>query len=658
MGFMEGFGQGFANTFNAKQAQDAAAERDDFAMAYNAYMDKQKQWDADVKADAAAHSQAKTIVQSLGLSPAAAGEAYKLIRAGYSISDVEKKLTSVKFAEIPKAVPADGAAKVAPLQPIPGTDGQPIPSPVNSKPATGGSPIPGTEGQHIPSPEATDPLAAQTQASGLGSLDNPDPGPDTPNVDIQTQSDFAQSVDPTLDQSAPNPNADPTAVSSATGTGPTAAPDNGLLGNLANNVMTGAKDKMAELGNPALKRQHQIDAANGHVAAVTGTDPAHMKEVMAGYTPPEPNTGTFGSTTVMTPKAVSPFEEFFPGTSPLTSGDLARTDAEAAINLKSDDPELKAKGLRYLMIRPALGDAVLANSPEAKVDAEKDPSSSVNIMKLLSPYQTELQKLGTDKADVLVMKDSMTHISKLLEKNGALNTWAVKGLTEADNLKTQTISAVNALMPMLESNPELAKDAASVEGYVNDWAATNLPGWKQMSSDERAFSAEVLRLQYMYSRTVLGQTGNGQTDKDITNVKDIIMNSPDPKEAVDQLKHLLSQAIDGYNYKADTLLNQYGIASALKLDKTGLVEASVGKIPKEAIDWAHSATPDATTPSSPDTSTPKPPAIRKDKEIDAQGIFSATDLQYYVDGGYLSPEEAKKLENKPYIRYKDGTVDY
>lgn len=101
MGFMAGFGKGFAKSFESEQARRAVASRDAFKVAYDAYTEKKTQYDTDKKADTDAIQTAKDLVSGIPSIPDGAWtQAYKWLRAGMKVEDVDEKLRNTRFAPI------------------------------------------------------------------------------------------------------------------------------------------------------------------------------------------------------------------------------------------------------------------------------------------------------------------------------------------------------------------------------------------------------------------------------------------------------------------------------------------------------------------------------------------------------------------------------
>jgi hypothetical protein len=99
--FMEGFANAFGQQMTAGQEQRAAAKRDAFRIAYDSYLNKKSQWDADKKQDQQFVDAAKAAVAAAPGTPDGAWEhAYQWLRAGSSFDNVVKRLGASQFASV------------------------------------------------------------------------------------------------------------------------------------------------------------------------------------------------------------------------------------------------------------------------------------------------------------------------------------------------------------------------------------------------------------------------------------------------------------------------------------------------------------------------------------------------------------------------------
>lgn len=110
MGFMQGFGKSFSNSFENAQSRRAVKERDAFQVAYDSFTRNSTQYEADKKADEALINSAKTLVSQAGLPEEAWGEAYKRLKAGFTVEKTDEWLRTNKFTVTPATDAPDEAA--------------------------------------------------------------------------------------------------------------------------------------------------------------------------------------------------------------------------------------------------------------------------------------------------------------------------------------------------------------------------------------------------------------------------------------------------------------------------------------------------------------------------------------------------------------------
>lgn len=410
------------------------------------------------------------------------------------------------------------------------------------------------------------------------------------------------------------------------------------------NVGKNIQRKVATIGNPQAQQQMMADDATERVKGLVGEG---YDEAMGGFTP-----GPVEPLVQPVAPSVSPLAEFQLDKGPLTKADLARVDSEAAINLKSDDPELKAKALRWLAIRPDIKlveDETSAGSGGG-VDAAGNPVLDLDleskIATMIGGTETIRNELSQRKAYAMSVQDVGKELDTLLTKNGGLNTWGAKLGSAADELKDNLLSVVNF------GDTLLGTDAS---GSLEDWmksATKNNASWKQMSADERAFASTIMKLQYTYSRAALGQSGNSQSNQDIDRVKAIIANSVGPKEIVQNLKNLIVQDATAINHEIESILNNSPeLQSAITLQKQSYggqspIENIFGPLDMENFAWATSDTPEMSISGEPTDNTPEP-------------IENPTDEQKGAligKGVVETPEQQKALEEATGQQVEIGTT--
>lgn len=109
MGFMKGFGSSFSTSFENARTRRAAKERDAFQVAYDSFQRNSTQYEADRKADEALINSAKTLVSQAGLPEETWGEAYKRLKAGFSVEKTDEWLRTNKFSVTPATDAPDEA---------------------------------------------------------------------------------------------------------------------------------------------------------------------------------------------------------------------------------------------------------------------------------------------------------------------------------------------------------------------------------------------------------------------------------------------------------------------------------------------------------------------------------------------------------------------
>lgn len=383
-----------------------------------------------------------------------------------------------------------------------------------------------------------------------------------------------------------------------------------MINNPFVNVGKNVQRKIATIGNPQAQQQLMAEDANGRVKGLVGEG---YDEAMGGFTP-EPVEPLVQPVS----PSVSPLAEFQLDKGPLTPADLARVDSEAAINLKSDDPELKAKALRWLAIRP---DIKLAED-EASVgtgggtDVNGNPILDLDleskIATMIGGTETVRTQLSQRKAFLLSVQDTAKELDTLLQDKGGLNTWGAKVGSSLEETKDNLLSVVNFGDQML---------GTGFSGSLEDWideATEGNEGWAAMSSAERKFASTVMKLQYNYAKT-LGQTGNSQSNQDIERIRTIIVNSVRPEQIVQGLKDLIAQDATAINHEVESIINgSPELQSAITLQKQAYggqspIETIFGPLPADSLTWANSETPEMsvggdenTEPSAPiDNPTPE-----------------------------------------------------
>lgn len=406
-----------------------------------------------------------------------------------------------------------------------------------------------------------------------------------PTTPIPTGTDAA--ANPTTPAGAAQP-VDPMAS-----TDPTMAPQQPefskptMTSNPFTNIGKRVQSKIAEIGNPQLQAQNQAQTANDKVKGIVGDSYDAAMQVFT----PEP------VTPLVQPVApsVSPLAEFGLDKGPLTKADLARVDSESKINLKSDDPELKAKALRWLAMR---ADVTASDSEGSSggVDANGNPilnpSLEKDIATIAGGTETVRNQLSQRKAFLLSVQDTAKELDALLQKNGGLNTWGAKLGSSLDELKDNMLSVVNFGDQMLGTG-----FSGDLENWINQATKGN-PKWKEMSADERAFASTIMKLQYTYSRNALGQSGNSQSNQDIERMRQIIANSVGPAEIVQNLKNLIIQDANAINHEIENIITgSPELQTIINMQKQAyngksLYEDALGPLTPEQMAWANSETPE------------------------------------------------------------------
>jgi hypothetical protein len=626
MGFMAGFGEGFSNSFNKTQDRKAAQEQDAFQLAYTQYQKNNAQYESDKKADQKAISDAKTIVASLpGVNPGAWTFAAKLLRSGYTASQVEERLTTTKFSDIPTP---DGNAQV-------GTDLEGV--------RAGGS----TDTLNSRTPDNT--IDQQTADSGLAPKTEMDMsgGALTPPKTTDTsspapmQAGGEQQPDTTMLPNVQKEN-DPTVAAPAPQQG------NGLLGGIGN--------KLAEIGNPALRQQHMIEGANDKIKGTVGEDA--FNNANKGYSPEQLPDTVKPVGIIPKPGATSnsPLAEFGLEKG-LTPNDVARADADAKIWARSGSPEDKARAARYLAIRPDI---------QAAMDANNQQTGNPAVLDMLKPTLNDRMALADKKASVLTSAQTAKELGDMIQANGSLLTWGAKGITGVNTAKNNAVSILDIANNILQQNdPSAVSNEQSFMAAVDDTLNKNLPGWEQTSEDERMFDAKIARFVYAYGKSI-GISGQNMSNKDAERLHDAILNSNNPGEFINNLKAMVNESVRGVNNVAGQMSKMPDLIPALNDPQVGpALKATLAPIDLGGLQgWADSPTEDiSANPLQPAQGLPKTdttapastqPTGPTDEDISKAPIKQQGVIDTPVMAKTISDQLAKEgrgREIKPGMRY-------
>lgn len=355
------------------------------------------------------------------------------------------------------------------------------------------------------------------------------------------------------------------------------------------NVGKNVQRKIATIGNPQAQQQLMAEDANSRVKGLVGEG---YDEAMGGFTPEpvEP---------LVQPVApsVSPLAEFGLDKGPLTPADLARVDSEANINLKSDDPELKAKALRWIGMRADIQAAVDENGEGGGggVDVAGNPLRNAELDARLASIaggpESGFTELTKQKGVILSLQSTGKQLEALLKKNGGLNSWGAKLASVTDEFKDNMLSVAQFSDQLL---------GTGFSGNLRDFEkqiAKNSPEWKTMAADQREFAAIIVKLKYQYAKG-LGQTGSGQSDKDLLRMDQMIANSVGPTEIINGLKSLIAQDATELNFTLEEMLNgSPAMQNVIRLeeqayDGQSFYREAVGPLTPEQMTWANSDTPE------------------------------------------------------------------
>lgn len=626
MGFAAGLGSGFQKAFLQRQELDAVAERDEFKIAYDSYVNQKTKRDADKSKHETMVKSAKSITQSLGglgVDPAAWTYAYDWLEAGYSVADVEKKLTTTKFANIPAAAPPQAASVGA------GAMGTMSPA---MMPNNGQPPV--SVPQQGP--------ASEMEGGAMGSpsmqpMDMNDTGPDLPNVNIQTQSDFARSMDPTLTQ------APPPEVTAGGGMGAGAAP---TPMNPIEQIGSTIQGKFAEIGNPQLKAENARNAANQRVQGALGISPEEFNQTMGGFSA-DPIEHTL-QIAQGSPASATVLEEYDLLDSGLTPAAVSRAVVQATEDARSGDPSRLAKAARFKALLP---DIML--SMDAMKSDSADPAEQANRIKvydtlkdLAAPIREPRLKIGEAIASVETMDDLTQKMGQIVEEYGSVNTAGAQLLTNLDALKTNVGSVVDVLNTALTQGAGLPSEDTIWQQFEQGMEAA-LPGWGETAEAERNFSAMVIQFAYSYAKVQLGQSGTGQSDRDINRTMQIVLNSNNPEQIINNFKRLVVEGATSTNNSIEQLRNSYefGLMVEAEQELKGSNTFEQSLQPMKIPEYAASETPkniDTNLLGNPDSASKPPTGASTSYK---QGVMNA---------------EAAKLAGVPegteYRRYTDGRI--
>lgn len=577
MGFAAGLGEGFQKSFLQKQEQDAIAERDQFQVAYESSVKSIAQRNADKVKHEHMVKTAKKITRDLGgmgVDPAAWTYAYDWLEAGYSLGDVEKKLTTTKFAAIPTAPPpaavqaAGGAmGTMSPAMMPPSSSNQP---PVPMAP-TGGM---------------EEEMNGAMGSLGMKPIDMQDGGPDAPNVNIQTQSDFARSMDPTLE---PIQQPQSGGAMGGEGMGGTAVqPEPNMIDQLGNTIKT----KFSEIGNPQLKAKNAAEAANARVAAAMGMTPEEFAEATGTYSG-EPVEHTL-DIAQGDPEKASILDIFDLADSGLTNAALSRAMVQAQEFAQSGDSQKVEAAARFNAMLPEM--MIAKKAMEAQQDP--DPAVVANKMKAIDSIRELAKgseamrlKIGDAEGDVQSLSDIAEGMSAITTEYGPMNTWGPQAVEMIEGFKTNFGSVANILDQAVEAGGALPDEndlLSQFEGAME----TNVEGWSDLANAQRQFYSDMTRFAYFYAKTQLGQSGSGSSNTDIKNALAIAVNTPDPDQIINNLKGLVVDAAKKVNYQKNAIYNSPEMKMAIAYEKEFLDQdfyaqsATLMDIP----DWAETET--------------------------------------------------------------------